>query len=359
MHFERYMRQTSLAEFGSEAQSKLHRAKVLVVGAGGLGIPVLQYLNAMGIGTLGIVEHDTVDITNLHRQVLYDEKDVGKSKIQAVSNKLTQQNSATKIALFDTFLNVENALEIITNFDLVMDCSDNFPTRYLVNDACVILNKPFVYGALHGFEGQVSVFNFNGGPTYRCLFPDMPDPSQIPDCNTNGVLGIIPGIVGNFQALEAVKMLTGIGDVLSGSLLIYNGLSQNIYKVKFPLVPENLDIKKLQKNYDFETCYRHQTISGAALANLIESDKKLQLIDVRTTEEFLQFHIDNSQNIPLDMLESRLDEIDFSKAVCMICQSGLRSLKAIQILQKNHPISELYNLEGGLNQYLKFADGFQ
>lgn len=359
MHFERYIRQTSLAEFGSEAQSKLQNAKILVVGAGGLGIPVLQYLNAMGVGTLGIAEHDLVDISNLHRQVLYDEKDVGKSKIQAVSNRLTQQNSSTKIELFDAFLNVENALEIIANFDLVMDCSDNFPTRYLVNDACVILKKPFIYGALHGFEGQVSVFNFNGGPTYRCLFPKIPDPAQISDCNTNGVLGIIPGIVGNFQALEAVKALTGIGEVLSGSLLIYNGLLQNIYKVKFPLIPENLLIKKLQKNYDFEACYRHQNISGAALSNLLESDNTLQLIDVRTAEEFSQFHIDNSQNIPLDVLENRLDEIDFSKAVYMICQSGVRSLKAIQILQENHPASEFFNLEGGLNQYLKFADGIQ
>lgn len=359
MHYERYIRQINLAEFGSKAQSKLQKAKVLVVGAGGLGIPVLQYLNAMGVGTLGIVEHDTVDISNLHRQVLYDEKDIGKSKIQAVFNRLKQQNSNTKIELFDTFLNVENALEIISNFDLVMDCSDNFPTRYLVNDACVILKKPFIYGALHGFEGQVSVFNFNGGPTYRCLFPKMPDPGQIPDCNTNGVLGIIPGIVGNFQALEAVKMLAGIGEVLSGSLLIYNGLLQNIYKVKFPLIPENLFIDKLQKKYDFEACQNHQTISGTALAQLLENGEKLQLIDVRTTEEFSQFHIDNSLNIPLDILENRLDEIDFSKAVYMICQSGVRSLKAIQILQKQYLVSELYNLEGGLNQYLKFADGVQ
>ncbi len=355
MHFERYIRQTSLAEFGSDAQSKLQKAKVLVIGAGGLGIPVLQYLNAMGIGTLGIVEHDTVDITNLHRQVLYDEKDVGKSKIQAVSNKLAQQNSATKIALFDTFLTPENALDIIAHFDLVLDCSDNFPTRYLVNDACVILNKPFVYGALHGFEGQVSVFNFNGGPTYRCLFPDMPDPSQIPDCNTNGVLGIIPGIVGNFQALEAVKVITEIGEVLSGSLLIYNGLFQNIYKVKFPLVPENLHIKNLQKKYAFEICASHQKLTVEDFIRLLETNKSIQLIDVRTPEEYMQFHLDKSQNIPLAVFESRLEEIKLSEPVCLVCQSGIRSMKALIILKNQYPSTKVYNLEGGLNLYRKYA----
>jgi adenylyltransferase/sulfurtransferase len=355
MHFERYIRQTSLAEFGSDAQSKLQKAKVLVIGAGGLGIPVLQYLNAMGIGTLGIVEHDTVDITNLHRQVLYDEKDVGKSKIQAVSNKLAQQNSATKIALFDTFLTPENALDIIAHFDLVLDCSDNFPTRYLVNDACVILNKPFVYGALHGFEGQVSVFNFNGGPTYRCLFPDMPDPSQIPDCNTNGVLGIIPGIVGNFQALEAVKVITEIGEVLSGSLLIYNGLFQNIYKVKFPLVPENLHIKNLQKKYAFEICASHQKLTVEDFIRLLETNKSIQLIDVRMPEEYMQFHLDKSQNIPLAVFESRLEEIKLSEPVCLVCQSGIRSMKALIILKNQYPSTKVYNLEGGLNLYRKYA----
>lgn len=357
MRTERYIRQTSLAEFGSDAQSKLQKAKVLVVGAGGLGIPVLQYLNAMGTGTLGIVEHDTVDITNLHRQVLYDESDIGKPKIEAIAKKLSVQNSETDLQLFDTFLTPENALEIISNFDLVMDCSDNFPTRYLVNDACAILNKPFVYGALHGFEGQVSVFNYKGGPTYRCLFPDMPDPAQIPDCNTNGVLGIIPGIVGNFQALEAVKVIAGIGEILSGSLLIYDGLEQNVYKIKFPPITENLRIKSLQKSYAFETCSNHQNIAAEEFINLLETNKTMQLIDVRSPDEFAQFHLEKSKNIPLDRFESGLGEIDLSKPVYLVCQSGVRSLKAIQMIQKNHPASELYNLEGGLNQYRKYALG--
>ncbi|MDT8414038.1 MAG: HesA/MoeB/ThiF family protein [Flavobacteriaceae bacterium] len=358
MRTERYIRQTSLAEFGSDAQSKLQKAKVLVVGAGGLGIPVLQYLNAMGVGTLGIVEHDTVDITNLHRQVLYDESDIGKSKIKAIAKKLATQNSETDLQLFDTFLTPENALEIISDFDLVMDCSDNFPTRYLVNDACVILNKPFVYAALHGFEGQVSVFNYKGGPTYRCLFPDMPDPAQIPDCNTNGVLGIIPGIVGNFQALEAVKVVAGIGDVVSGSLLIYDGLQQLTYKIKFPLTVENLKIKSLKKSYAFDTCPGQQNIATEEFINLLETNKTMQLIDVRSPDEFAQFHLEKSKNIPLDGFESGFGEINFSKPVYLLCQSGVRSMKALNILKNHHPSVEVYNLEGGLNQYRKYALGY-
>lgn len=358
MRTERYIRQTSLAEFGSDAQSKLQKAKVLVIGAGGLGIPVLQYLNAMGVGTLGIVENDTVDITNLHRQVLYDESDIGKPKIKAIAKKLATQNSETNLLLFDTFLNVENALKIIADFDLVMDCSDNFPTRYLVNDACVILNKPFVYAALHGFEGQVSVFNYKGGLTYRCLFPDMPDPAQIPDCNTNGVLGIIPGIVGNFQALEAVKVVAGIGDVLSGSLLIYDGLKQYAYKIKFPPITENLRIKSLQKSYAFDTCPGHQNIAVEEFINLLETNKTMQLIDVRSPDEFAQFHLEKSKNIPLDGFESGFGEINFSKPVYLVCQSGIRSMKALNILKNHHPSVEVYNLEGGLNQYRKHALGY-
>ncbi|CAG0909668.1 unnamed protein product, partial [Cyprideis torosa] len=202
---ERYSRQTILKDFGSEAQQKLLVAKVLVVGAGGLGVPVLTYLNAMGVGTLGIVDADTISLTNLHRQVLYDEVEIGDSKAKVASMKLKAQNPATELIIHDCFLTVENALSIVGEYDLIVDATDNFPARYLINDACTILKKPFVYGALHGFEGQVSVFNFHGGPTYRCLFPKMPSANEVPDCNEHGVLGVIPGIIGNLQALEAVK----------------------------------------------------------------------------------------------------------------------------------------------------------
>ncbi len=249
MTSDRYIRQKQLREFGPLAQEKLQKASVLVVGLGGLGIPVLQYLNAMGIGRLGLVDNDSVDTTNLHRQVMYNESDLGKSKISVCLSRLRVQNSNTSLDIHETFLNRENALEIIADYDLIIDASDNFPTRYLINDACVIQNKPFVYGALHGFEGQVSVFNYNGGPTYRCLFPDMPGASEVPNCDENGILGVLPGIVGNFQALEAVKMITGIGEVLSGQLLLYNGLNSSIHKVRFPKNRSQSKINGLQQSY--------------------------------------------------------------------------------------------------------------
>ena len=224
MNRERYTRQTTLKGFGQEGQQKLADAKVLVIGAGGLGVPVLTYLNAMGVGTIGIMDSDTVSITNLHRQVLYGQSDVGQSKVISALEKLKAQNSDTEIVVYDTFLTTKNALEVIADYDVVVDTSDNFPTRYLVNDACVILNKSFVYGALHGYEGQVSVFNYEDGPTYRCLFPNMPNENEVPNCNEHGVLGIIPGIIGNLQALETIKVITGIGEALSGKLLVFDGI---------------------------------------------------------------------------------------------------------------------------------------
>ncbi|MDX1471813.1 MAG: HesA/MoeB/ThiF family protein [Flavobacteriaceae bacterium] len=221
MSQNRYLRQTSLVGFGPDSQEKLGEAKVLVVGAGGLGIPVLQYLTAMGIGTVGIVENDTIDLTNLQRQVLYSEKDVNHPKIQVASERLNALNSDINIKLHPCFLTAENSLDIISEYDVVVDASDNFPTRYLINDSCVILKKPFVYGALHGFEGQVSVFNYKAGPTYRCLFPNKPSSDEIPNCDVNGVLGIIPSIIGSLQCLETIKIITGIGKVALGELVIW------------------------------------------------------------------------------------------------------------------------------------------
>ncbi|MEX0362268.1 MAG: ThiF family adenylyltransferase, partial [Allomuricauda sp.] len=239
----RYDRQTRLKGFGPNGQHKLAKAKVLVVGLGGLGLPVVQYLNAMGVGTLGLMDQDVVELHNLQRQVLYTEKNLGQSKLEVAHEKLQAQNSQTIFELYDTFLTKENALGIISDYDAVIDATDNFPTRYLINDACVILNKPFVYGALHGFEGHVSVFNHQGGPTYRCLYPNMPTAEEVPDCNDNGVLGVIPGVIGTLQALEAVKLVADIGEVLSGKLLIYDGLSQQMSKFNFKTNPVHKEIK--------------------------------------------------------------------------------------------------------------------
>src|SRR5690606_27665631 len=199
-----------------------------------------------------------------------------------------------------------NALDIISAFDVVVDATDNFATRYLINDACVILNKPFVYGALHGFEGQVSVFNFDGGPTYRCLFPKIPSGAEIPNCNENGVLGVIPGIIGNLQALEVVKLITGVGDVLSGKLLLFNGLDQTFQKMGFQLRPESLKISDLQQSYETETCDNVPTITALEMQKLMASGQPIQIIDVRSQKEYETNHLEPSVNIPLDQLEERI-----------------------------------------------------
>ncbi|WP_298505910.1 HesA/MoeB/ThiF family protein [uncultured Maribacter sp.] len=355
MSQDRYSRQLQLKDFGVSAQAKLSEAKVLVIGAGGLGVPVLTYLNAMGVGEIGIVDKDVVSITNLHRQVLYDECDVGKSKVKVAVRKLMAQNSNTKITAIDTFLEVTNAIEIIKPYDYVVDASDNFPTRYLVNDACILLNKPFVYGALHGFEGQVSVFNANGGPTYRCLFPNMPKEDEVPNCNENGVLGILPGIIGNLQALETVKLITGIGDLLSGTLLIFNGLSQRTQKIKFSLVSENSTRKKLETSYDFQCNVDLSSIEAIALQQLLE-EEEIQLIDVRTENEFETEHLIGALNIPLDEIEERLKELRIVGPIYFICQSGIRSKKAISIVKTIFPEASCVNVNGGMNSLNSFAN---
>ena len=351
MNQTRYARQTSLKGFGIEKQQMLRSSKVLVIGAGGLGVPVLTYLNAMGVGKIGIVDSDIVSITNLHRQVLYSEGDVGKPKVTVALEKLEKQNSESDIQVYHTFLSTENALEIIADYDIVVDASDNFPTRYLVNDACVILKKPFVYGALHGYEGQVSLFNFEGGPTYRCLFPTMPKENEVPNCNEHGVLGIIPGIVGNLQALEAIKALTGIGEVLSGKLLLFNGLDLSYQKIKFKVRPENLGITKLQDFYEWNNpCKITRTVEAIEIEKLLLD--KAQIIDVRTIEEYENYHLPNTIHIPLSELETNSDVIDFSIPVYLLCQSGKRSETALKQLEEQHSKSTLFSILGGINQYL-------
>ncbi len=344
----RYSRQTILEGFGAASQEKLSKAKILVVGAGGLGVPVLTYLNAMGVGEIGIVDNDVVSVTNLHRQVLYNEFDVGKPKLEMAFEKLKAQNSDTKFNLYKTFLDTTNALDIIRKYDCVIDATDNFPTRYLINDACVILNKPFVYGALHAFEGQVSVFNYKGGATYRCLFPNMPKANEVPNCNENGVLGIVPGIIGNFQALEVVKVLTGIGEPLSGKLLIYDGLSQAMQIIKFSPAADNLKIDALQSSYDFSCEIDVISIDADELQETLEKSK-VELIDVRTPDEFDDIHLSEAKNIPLDELEERTSEIDFTAPVYVICQSGIRSSKAITLLTEMFPEQHFINVDGGMN----------
>lgn len=344
---DRYIRQRTLSSFGDAAQEKLSAASVLVIGAGGLGVPALQYLNAMGVGRLGIVDADTVALSNLHRQPLYTEKDLGQPKAEVIGRFLELQNSGTKKEIHKTYLNKGNSLELLAGYDIILDASDNFGTRYLVNDTCVILGKPFIYGGLFSFEGQVSVFNFQGGPTYRCLYPDIAD-GVIADCNTNGVLGVVPGIIGNLQALEAVKMITGIGEVLSGKLLLVDTLSSRTHKIAVRPVADNFRITQLSEDDYTVPCSHLREITPEDLEKNMED---YLLVDVRNQDEYDAFHIPGSVHIPLNELKSRIEEIPWKLPLCLICQQAVRTKKAAELLGDRY--GDLYELSGGINNYLK------
>jgi adenylyltransferase/sulfurtransferase len=345
----RYTRQTSLSSFGEDNQAKLSDNQVLIVGLGGLGLPVAQYLNAMGVGTLGLMDQDIVELHNLQRQVLYSEADIGKQKLDVTTKKLKEQNTTTIFKCFDFFLTINNALDIIKDFDVVVDATDNFATRYLINDACVMLNKPFVYGALHAFEGQVSVFNYKKGPTYRCLFPEIPKANEIANCDENGILGVLPGIIGTLQALEVVKLITGVGEVLSGKLLLFDGLTQTTQKIAFNSIASNHRITQLQKSYDFSSCEIGSSITAQDFIKLQEKNN-MQLVDVRKPNEFDDSHLENAKNIPLSELKTSLGKIDFSIPIYLICQSGNRSATALAILESLESKAEIYNILGGMNE---------
>jgi sulfur-carrier protein adenylyltransferase/sulfurtransferase len=344
---ERYSRQILIPEFGVEGQLKLKNASVLVIGCGGLGSPVLLYLTAAGIGRIGIIENDTVDSTNLQRQILFEEKHVGSKKIDAAAERISGLNQNVIIEKYSTRLNRFNALEIVEKYDLIVDGSDNFPTRYLVNDACEILNIPFVYGAIHQFEGQVSVFNFKGGVTYRDLFAKPPSSEMAPNCSTAGVLGMMAGIIGSLQALEAVKIITEIGKVLSGQLLLVEALSMSFRKIK---IHTNLERESIQELIDYEAfCSSSNVLQNISFEKFMELNKNdYQLIDVRTEAEYLRANL-GGELIPLDELESQIPRIKKDKTVVFHCQSGGRSQMAIRLLQEKYDFTNLVNLQGGMN----------
>ncbi|WP_342646143.1 HesA/MoeB/ThiF family protein [Mucilaginibacter sp. CSA2-8R] len=346
---ERYLRQTQLTNFGEAAQLKLAQAKVLVVGAGGLGVPALQYLTGMGVGTIGIIDFDTICLSNLHRQVLYTEAEVGQSKAMVAHAKLKALNAEVDIQIYNEALTVGNALKLVGQYDVIIDATDNFSTRYLLNDACVILNKPFVYGAVQQYEGYVSVFNYQGGPTYRCLYPQPPAANEIPDCNTAGVLGVVPGIIGMQQALQAIKVITGIGHTLSGYLQIYDFLSDEQYKVKLKLNPENKTIKTLQNSYEPVSCQTVQQLSVEELYDWYESGKSFRLIDVREPDEFAEEHLKGATSCPLHQLKPAEIALNNTIPTVLFCQKGARSSKAAQMLQQQYPTAYIYSVLGGMD----------
>lgn len=347
MNNERYSRQIPLPGFGTGAQERLATAKVLVIGAGGLGVPALQYLAGAGVGKIGIVDGDVVSLSNLHRQVIYTPEEVGQSKAALAAQKMNVLNPQIDVSSYPRHLSRANALAIIRNYDLVLDTTDNFAARYLINDACLMLSKPFVYGAVHQYEGHVSVFNFGGGPTYRCLYPTPPSAGQMPDCNSGGVLGVVPGIIGCHQALEAIKMITGIGQTLSGYLQIYDFLSGSQYRFVLKLNPVNQRIAALQESYETASCNSAAVIPVSGLHQWQKEDKAFVLLDVREPEEFAQGSLSGAQNLPLSKMEIGMKDFDESTPLVLYCQKGLRSATAAQLLLRRQPGLQIFELEGG------------
>jgi adenylyltransferase/sulfurtransferase len=341
--WKRYNRHIILAEIGLEGQEKIKNAKVLVVGAGGLGCPVLQYLTAAGVGTIGVIDPDKVDETNLQRQVLYAINDIGTNKAETAVAKLSGQNPYVHFDTFTYSLTKENVLQIFPIYDIIIDGTDNFATRYLVNDACVILDKPFVSGSIYKFEGQVSVFNYHNGPTYRCLYPE---PGDTPSCSEVGVLGTLPGFTGCIMANEVLKMITGTGDVLSGKLLVMDLLAMNFNTFGFSLVPGNKVITTLG-DYDFFCENPNREITADELKKKIASGEPFQLIDVREPYEYEQHNIGGIL-IPLAELENHITEIATDRTVIIHCRSGSRSRKAIELLRQKGNFDNVYNLKNGL-----------
>ena len=343
----RYNRHIILSDVGQEGQQKLLDAKVLVIGAGGLGCPVLQYLVAAGVGTIGIIDHDIVEESNLQRQVLFGTSSIKQNKALAAKSRLEDLNPTILIQAYPKILAPQNALELFSKYDIVVDGTDNFETRYLINDAAIITNKPVVYGAIYKFEGQVSVFNFNNGPNYRCLFPNPPKRSTIPNCSEVGVLGVLPGIIGTMQANEVLKIILGFDNVLSGKLLCYNAKETSSYTLKISKNQFEID-KVIANKASFKSrnfnifCSNDVEVSVSELSNY----SNLQFIDVREAHEHPKISVEGLIHIPLQYLKTKIKEIPNNKNIIVFCQSGIRSKTAVEIL-RNNDITSSYSLKEG------------
>jgi adenylyltransferase/sulfurtransferase len=375
--YQRYSRHLILPEVGLEGQRKLKAARVLCVGAGGLGSPVALYLAAAGVGTIGIVDYDVVDLSNLQRQILHTTADIGRPKLESAKNKITAMNPEVKVETYNEPLSSKNALEIFKGYDVVLDGTDNFPTRYLVNDACVLLGIPNAYGSIFRFEGQASVFGAKDGPCYRCLYPEPPPPGLVPSCAEGGVLGVLPGIIGMIQATEAVKIILGIGEPLIGRFVIYDALKMRFRELK------------LRKDPDCPVCGTHPTVkelidyeqfcgvpavessespvapppgtsrassmgpggvpemTAKELKAWMDENPRLQVLDVREPFEAQISRIEGATLIPLGELPKRYQELDPSRALVVHCKVGGRSAKAVQFL-KDHGFPQAINLKGGI-----------
>jgi sulfur-carrier protein adenylyltransferase/sulfurtransferase len=365
----RYSRHLILPEVGMEGQLKLKQAKVLMVGAGGLGAPLGLYLAASGVGRIGIVDFDVVDFTNLQRQVIHGTKDVGRKKLDSAAETMQDINPYLQIDKFEVALSSENALEIIKDYDMVIDGTDNFPTRYLVNDACVILKKPNVYGSIFRFEGQATVFAYPGGPCYRCLYPEPPPPGLVPSCAEGGVLGILPGIIGLVQATEAVKLILGAGELLVGRLMLYDALAMRFRELKLrrnpecPVCGDRPTITKLIDYHQFcgvpnpqevqpvsapSPGYVSDTeIDAVALKAKLDRGDRFQFIDVREPHEYQIASIPGAKLIPLNDVPKRIGELDPDVETVVHCKMGGRSAKAADFL-RSQGFKQVKNMLGGI-----------
>jgi adenylyltransferase/sulfurtransferase len=367
----RYSRHLLIPEVGLEGQRKLKASSALVIGTGGLGSPVALYLAAAGVGRIGLVDFDVVDTSNLQRQVIHGVSTVGKLKVDSAKTKLLDLNPDIQIDIYNEPFTSENAIRIAQNYDVIIDGTDNFPTRYLTNDVCVFLGKPNVYGSIFRFDGQLSVFDAKQGPCYRCLFPEPPPPGLVPSCAEGGVLGVLPGTIGTLQATEALKVLLGIGEPMIGKLLLYNALDMTFDFVKLKKNPKcrvcgpNADIKELidyeefcgvpgRDHADEGSAGAGWDITAAELSECVKTNH-LKLLDVREPHELEISALPNAVNIPLGQLAGRLAELDSAEDMVVFCKGGTRSARALELLV-SAGFKKVKNLKGGINAWAKDVD---
>lgn len=359
VEIKRYQKHLNLPEIGTDGQLKLKNASVLVVGAGGLGCPVLLYLAAAGVGTIGVVDPDTVDLSNLQRQVLYTTNEIGKPKAKAAVAHLQKLNPELTFDSYALALDYGNARAIMADYDIVVDCTDNFKVRYLINDVCVALGKPFVYGAIHRFEGQVAVLNSeleNGqrGPTYRCMFPEYPNDIEIPNCAETGVLGVLPGVIGTYQANEVIKLITGIGKSLNEHLFMLDLLHISSQKIKVKRRADAEEQAQIGLASNARVSRREvgpQTITVQELADRLTNGDDLFLLDVRERPEFELCHLDGAVLIPVSMIPNNLKRIPTDRPVVVYCHHGIRSGNVISYLSTQTELTNVYNLVGGIHAW--------
>jgi len=367
----RYSRHLLIPEVGLEGQRKLKAASALIIGTGGLGSPVSLYLAAAGVGRIGLVDYDVVDFSNLQRQVIHGSSNLGELKVESARARMLDINPDIQIETFNQVFTSENAFQIARDYDIIIDGTDNFPTRYLTNDLCVLTGKPNVYGSIFRFDGQVSVFDARYGPCYRCLFPEPPPPGMVPSCAEGGVLGVLPGTIGSIQASEALKVLLGIGDPLIGRLLLYNALDMSFDFVKLkknpkckvcspvPEITELIDYEEFcgvpAHDHDEGSAGAEWDITAQQLNEILKDGNDILLLDVREPHELEISQLDGAQVIPLGQLASRLSELDSADEMVVFCKSGTRSARALELLV-SAGFRKAKNLKGGINAWAQDVD---